>query len=166
LYLSRFAGGSPFAEAPEDTSLETYEKSGLAVRLPNDFFRLPIGAEPSGDGAINATRGLIDEFAVFGNFLTPEEIGRLADGESPKAVSIPSAPFVITRVVYATGTGLVTVTWNTILGASHAVDYSPDLSDGSWQELDDSILGTGEQVSFPDPTARLGGSGYYRVRRL
>ena len=30
LVLSRFAGGSPFAEAPEDTSLETYEKSALA----------------------------------------------------------------------------------------------------------------------------------------
>ena len=31
LYLSRFAGGSPFAEAPEDTSLETYQNSGLAM---------------------------------------------------------------------------------------------------------------------------------------
>lgn len=52
--------------------------------LPNSFTQLFVGSGPNGT---QQTRGLIDDFAVFGDALTEVQIGRLATGESPASLA-------------------------------------------------------------------------------
>lgn len=52
--------------------------------LPDSFSQLFIG---SGAGGAEQTRGIIDDFAVFGDALTENQIGRLFTGESPISVA-------------------------------------------------------------------------------
>jgi len=60
---------------------------------------LTIGAEyRPGDVAHNAIRGLIDNFAVFGNFLSEEAITRLASGESVLTVGGPIIDLAVTEI--------------------------------------------------------------------
>jgi hypothetical protein len=69
----------------------------FAARLPNDFYRLTIGAQTSGQGGANAVRGMIDDFAVFGDPLNPAQIAELAGGATPLSL-IQSAPLDFTQV--------------------------------------------------------------------
>lgn len=122
----------------------------LAAPLPNDFFRLTIGAEyREGPAGWNATRGLIDDFAVFGSFLGEEEIIRLANGESPKTISGPATPLEITSIELS-DTDL-TLTWNSRAGAIYSLESSLGLL-APWTELTDNISSQGETTTFVIPT--------------
>ncbi|MES2709300.1 MAG: LamG-like jellyroll fold domain-containing protein [Verrucomicrobiota bacterium] len=52
--------------------------------LPDSFSQLFVG---SGAAGAEQTRGVIDDFAVFGDALTQTQIGRLATGETPASVA-------------------------------------------------------------------------------
>lgn len=136
----------------------------LAVPLPNDFTRLTIGAEPAaGGGANNATRGLIDDFAVFGGFLTPEEIERLAAGASADTISGPLVPLAITDIELTPAS--VIFTWNSRAGKSYALESSLNLN-SPWSEVNDNIPSAGDTTTFTLPRAQLPGTGakvFFRV---
>jgi hypothetical protein len=118
----------------------------LAAPMTDDFFRLTIGAEYlAGEAANNATRGRIDDFAVFGNALSEEEIARLAAGESPLSVTGLLSKLAITDIVLDGGD--VVLTWNSRDGAVYAIETSPNL-ETPWSEVSDGVTGQGESTTF------------------
>lgn len=118
----------------------------LAASMTDDFFRLTIGAEYRPEtNSINATRGLMDDFAVFGNFLSEEEIGRLAAGESPKAIVGLESELVITGITL--GESEVTLTWTSREGALYTIETSPNLNE-PWTEVFDSVDSGGETTTL------------------
>ena len=79
-------------------------------------------------------------------------------------LAVPANPFVITGLEQDPQSGLWTVTWNSSPGRRYALDYSPDLQQSPWEEIDDSITAEGESTSFEDFNVRPPGKGFYRVR--
>jgi hypothetical protein len=138
-----------------------------AATLPGDFNRLTIGAEPSGTGGINATRGLIDEFAVFGEVLTESQIARLAAGESPPSlVSAPPASIAFTAVSYNAATSQLTLTWTSQPGKTYNLKTSQTLA--TWPvELNDNIASGGATTTYVHTVTTFPGGApaalYYRV---
>lgn len=118
-----------------------------ADRLPTDFTRLTIGAEPSGAGAGNATRGLIDEFAVFGDALTEAQITQLALGLPPKnlvAGAAVTAPALnIFDYTYDVGAGRITLRWHSKTDKSYTVEASSNLTEEPWPTIIDAAVPTG-----------------------
>jgi hypothetical protein len=124
----------------------------FAAPMADDFFRLTIGAEyRAGDVAHNATRGRIDDFAVFGNFLSEEEIARLAAGESPESIAGLQSELVITRI--ALEGDEVVLTWNSREGATYAVESNASLKQEDWIELFDNVSSDGEPTTLRISTA-------------
>jgi len=140
--------------------------SGGAAPLPGDFTELTIGAEPSG---ANNTLGLIDDFAIFGAPLTPEQIGRLAAGESPTDIlGSPSTDGIqFTQVSYNAATNQVTLTWTSQPGKGYTLESTTTL--GSWPvELNDNIPSGGATTTFTHNLATYPGgipaALFYRAR--
>jgi hypothetical protein len=139
-----------------------------AATLPNDFTRLTIGAEPAGSGGANATRGLIDEFAVFGEALTEAQIQRLAAGESAKSlVGGGGTPIEFTSVSYNPATNQLTMTWTSTPGSTYTLQASQTLR--TWPlELNDNIASGGATTTFSHTVTNLPGASpalYYRVKQ-
>ena len=121
----------------------------LATPIPDDFFGLTIGAEYiDAVSARNATRGLIDDFAVFGNALSEEEILRLAEGESPETIGGPATPLTITSIEL-TDTEVI-LTWSSRLGRTYAVESNLDLG-SIWTELADNVVSEGDFTALSLP---------------
>jgi len=95
------------------------------------------------------------------------ESGSARFGGTIDNVSIAPAntgPFQVTDIVRDPQTFVATITFNTVDGAIYAVWGSPDLQ--SWQELDDSVVGTGDSTQFADSIfAPANLRYYYQVRR-
>ena len=139
-----------------------------AATLPNDFTRLTIGAEPAGSGGVNATRGLIDEFAVFGEALTEAQIQRLAAGESAKSlVGGGGTPIEFTSVSYDPATNQLTLTWKSQPGSTYTLQASQTLR--TWPlELNDNIASGGATTTFTHTVTNLPGAApalFYRVKQ-
>ena len=135
-----------------------------AAPMADDFFRLTIGAEYRADAAsINATRGLIDDFAVFGSFLSEDEILRLAGGESAKTISGPPTPLEINSIE-VTDTHLI-LTWNSRTGKIYSLESSLNLND-PWLEIDDNIESDGEITTLSMPHSLIpnfGAKMFFRI---
>jgi len=94
---------------------------------------------------------------------------RIAEVQFVEAVG-PAAPFAITKIDYAPGDNMVTLTWNSREGEKYAVKFSKDMT--SWgEDLDDDVdadAGDTTTKSYDLTTAGLAGAGrvYFRVERL
>jgi len=78
----------------------------------------------------------------------------------------PLAPFVITGFTYDAMANSATITWNSRNNQSYAVDRSTNLTEGSWEERDDSVASEGELTSYTDQDVPPGATEiYYRIRR-
>ncbi len=137
----------------------------FAAPMADDFFRLTIGAEYRPEtNSINATRGLMDDFAVFGNFLSEEEIARLAAGESPESIAGLQSELVITGIALAGDE--VVLTWNSREGATYAVESNTTLKQEDWIELFDNVNSDGETTTLRISTAFIPNFGdrlFFRV---
>lgn len=139
--------------------------SAGAAPLPGDFNELTIGADPTGN---SNTLGFIDDFVVFGNVLTAEQIGRLAAGESPS--DILGAPATgglqFTQVSFNAATNQLTLTWASQAGKTYTLEASQTLA--TWPvEINDNIASGGATTTYVhDITTYPGGAPaalYYRV---
>lgn len=123
---------------------------------------ITIGAE--GPTLNNSFGGRIDDFAIFSDALTPEQIAELAAGTNPPDLLSPPIDFKITAFNHNPVSGTTTITWNSRPNKVYALDVAPDLE--SWAELDDSIASQGEQTTFTVPFNLEGSSQFFRVREL
>lgn len=62
-----------------------------------------------GTALINSFSGRIDDFAVFSDFLSPEQIALLSEGTSSPDLFGPQAPLAISEVEYVEATNRVTL---------------------------------------------------------
>ncbi len=123
---------------------------------------ITIGAE--GPTLANSFAGRIDDFAIFANTLSPEQIMELANGANPPDLISPPVPFIITDIDHDTATGVTMITWNSRANKTYAVDASDDLS--TWEELTDSVASQGETTSFNTFPAIGTPRRFYRVREV
>ena len=137
-----------------------------AARLTDDFTRLNIGSD---GGGVSATRGLIDDFAVFGESLTEDQILLLAAGASP--TTITTGAFTITKMTYDPATKAVTLTWNSLPGKTYLLQASSNLNEAVWPfEINDAITSGGGSTTYVHTLATTFPAGaparlYYRVRQ-
>ena len=79
----------------------------------------------------------------------------------------PEIPLAITKVNYDSETGTSTLTWNSRPGATYALEFSNDLTEDSWVEIEDGISSQGEETTFIDTAIPPGPSKlFYRVRLI
>ena len=121
---------------------------------------ITIGAE--GPSLANSFAGRIDDFAIFANILTPEQIMELASGANPSDLIGPPVPFIITEINHNTATGVTMITWNSRTNKTYAVDASDDLI--TWEELDDGVASEGESTSFSGSSPAS--HKFFRVREV
>ncbi len=141
--------------------------------MTDDITRLFIGAEQSGDNGANGTRGLIDDFAVFGEFLTEAQIIRLAAGSSPPSIVLPAptASFAITQITYNAVAKTVSLTWESLPGKSYIVQASSNMTEAVWPfVVNDNVPSGGATTTFVHNLATTFPAGaparlYYRVRQ-
>ena len=123
---------------------------------------ITLGAE--GPSLANSFGGRIDDFAIFANALSPEQIMELAAGANPPDLISPPVPFIITEITHEVPTGKTTITWNSRTNRLYAVDASDDLS--NWEELTDSVASTGEATSYNAFPTIGTPRRFYRVREV
>ena len=107
--------------------------SNTGILQPN-LQTLEIGA-----GGIESTVGLMDDFAVYGDALTPEQIQRLAAGESPSAIRFPKLTF--SEISRNPATQAVTLSFTTAPGLLYTVQASENPSLG-WTTLAANVPGS------------------------
>ncbi len=136
-----------------------------ADRIPNDFTHLVIGADGNG---VSATRGMIDDFAVFGESLTEEQIMQLASGASP--TSINTGAFAITSMKLNQETQEVTLKWNSLPGKTYTLQASTNLGQTWSYEIDDNIASGGNGSTYVHSLLSTFPAGaptklFYRIRQ-
>lgn len=131
---------------------------------PLDPFDGIISVGVEGPNLANSFGGRIDDFAIFSNALTPEQVAALAEGTNPPDLITPPVPFVITELIHDPATGQNSLTWNSRPNKTYAVDFGTDL-DG-WAELTDSVDSQGEQTSFSYTGAVGLPRQFFRVREV
>jgi len=134
--------------------------------LPSDLTNLYIGTSNGGESML----GRLDDFAIFGDALTPEQIARLAAGESPPALlgGGPAPALDFTSVSYNPATSQLTLTWNSQPGKTYSLESSQNLA--SWPvELNDNIASGGATTTYVHTTTTFPGGApatlFYRVKQ-
>ena len=115
-------------------------------------------------GGGNSFGGRIDDFAIFANTLSPEQIMELASGANPPDLVGPPVPFIITEINHNAATGATMITWNSRTNKTYAVDISDDLI--TWDELDDGVASEGESTSYSDNSPAGTSHKFYRAREI
>jgi hypothetical protein len=113
--------------------------------LPFDFTNLFIGTAINSESML----GFLDDFAIFADALTPEQIARLAAGETPLALlsDAPANPLAFTSFAYNQATSQVTLTWNSKPGKTYSLRSSQTLT--GWPvELNDNIASGGATTTY------------------
>ena len=123
---------------------------------------ITIGAE--GPTLNNSFAGRIDDFAIFANTLSPEQIAELATGANPPDLISPPVPFIITAIDRNDADGRTTITWNSRTNRAYAVDSSDDLD--IWTEITDSVESQGEATTFTDILTTGTLRRFYRIREV
>jgi hypothetical protein len=123
---------------------------------------ITIGAE--GPTLNNSFAGRIDDFAIFANTLTPDQIAELANGANPPDLISPPVPFIITAIDRDDEAGRTAITWNSRPNRIYAVDSSDDLF--TWEEITDSVESGGESTSFNDFLESGTPRRFYRIREV
>lgn len=129
-----------------------------ASALPTNIDLISLGVAADS----NSLQGFMDEFAIFDRALDATQIGLLAAGTPAIDLVVPPADFAITNVVRGAD-GRITLTFPAVSTQSYSVDSSFDGQ--AWEELDDSVSGSGptdftDMISDPTEPVIL-----YRVRR-
>ena len=124
---------------------------------------LHIGA--GGDGGTSFWfDGRIDDVGLFRTALTPEEITSIMTNGVGSFGGL-AKPLQITDLVVSSGTGNVTITFNSTSGSSYIIERSTNLVD--WLELTDDHESEGEVTTYTDPTVPDDTTKlFYRVIRL
>lgn len=127
---------------------------------------ITIGSE--GPNLANSFGGRIDDFAIFSDVLTSEQISELASGVNPPELFGPSTPFEITAFSYDPGTGATVITWNSRPNRTYALEVSDDLGGDSnaWAEIEDNIPSQGEQTVYNAPSNLAGPRKFFRIREV
>lgn len=73
--------------------------------------------------------------------------------------TVPSQPSVIQALLYSA----VEVVWNSEIGKNYVVEWSSDLSEGSWFPLSSLMSGTGSEMKYLD-SIRGNLRGFYRIK--
>ena len=94
--------------------------------LFSDVTRLFIGSAGPGDLGANAIRGMIDDFAVWGDPLTPAQIAQLASGATPLSL-LPPLDFTQFQLNPPLN-NQVTLTWTSRGGKTYMLEASSDLT--------------------------------------
>ncbi|MDA9830672.1 hypothetical protein N9C66_04970 [Akkermansiaceae bacterium] len=123
---------------------------------------ITIGSE--GPNLANSFAGRIDDFAIFANTLSPDQIAELANGANPPDLISPPVPFIITSIVRDDEAGRTAITWNSRANRTYAVDSSDDLF--TWEEITDSVESEGESTSFTDFLETGTARRFYRIREV
>ena len=119
------------------------EGDGFAF-LPKDFYKLSIGSAQNGGGA---QRGVIDDFAVFGDSLSPAQISLLASGGSPMSL----LPYELEFTQFSPNTpraNQISLTWNSRPGRTYVLFANQSLDPLTWFEIDDNIPSAGNSTSI------------------
>lgn len=134
--------------------------------LPSDLTNLYIGTSNGGESML----GRLDDFAIFGDALTEEQIARLAAGESPPALvdGAPAAPMVFTSISYNATTSQISLTWTSQPGKTYTLESSQTLA--TWPvELNDNIASGGATTTYIHTVTTFPGGMppalYYRVKQ-
>ncbi len=120
--------------------------------LPNDFTRLVIGSNQNGS---ESHGGLVDDFAVFANALSEEDIQKLAEGMRPDEIReimpiVPDEPFVP-----PSPGGEIMIVWNAegaIVIEYTGTLHSSDTVDGTFTPVDGA---SSPYVVTPDATQKF-----------
>ncbi|MCB1094728.1 MAG: LamG domain-containing protein [Verrucomicrobiae bacterium] len=123
---------------------------------PGNEWSTYIGAGES--GTAHLLTGAVDDVRIYQGALTEEEIQGLLTGST-------GAPFQVTKIVKSAEE--VTLSWNSTPSGLYLIDYTSDLSNPEWIELEDGIASEGDETEFTDddPEHLSLPQGYYRVRR-
>ncbi len=135
--------------------------------LPSDLANLYIGTTNGGESIV----GRLDDFAIFADALTPEQIAQLAAGASPSSLvggGPPSTPLVFTNVSYNPATSQITLTWNSQPGKTYRLEASQNLA--TWPvELNDNIASGGTTTTYVHTVTGFPGGAppalYYRIKQ-
>jgi hypothetical protein len=176
--VNRISGANPGIELTEWHHL-VFSKNGNAKEVWVDGALVISGSNTGvleanmqdleiGSSGGESTEGVIDDFAVYGDTLTPEQIQRLASGESPPSILFPKLEF--SNVIYNSATKAVTLEFSSVPGLRYTVQASENPSAG-WPVtvVTDLAASAGSTTSYTDnlparyapaaPPQRL----YYRV---
>jgi hypothetical protein len=134
--------------------------------LPSDLTNLYIGTSNGGESML----GRLDDFAIFGDALTPEQIAQLAAGASPPSLvgGAPATPLVFTNISFNPATSQITLTWNSQPGKTYRLESSQTLA--TWPvELNDNIVSGGTTTTYVHTITTFPGGTpaalYYRVKQ-
>ena len=123
---------------------------------PGNEWNTYIGAGEAGTSHL--LTGAVDDVHIYQGALTEEEIQGLLTGSD-------GAPFQVTKIVRSPEE--ITLTWGSTLSGTYLIDYTADLSNPEWIELEDGIPSEGDETEFTDddPEHVALPEGYYRIRR-
>jgi hypothetical protein len=132
--------------------------------LPVDFTNLFIGTGINTESIL----GYLDDFAIFADALTPDQIARLAAGESPLALlsGAPAPALAFSAVSFNPATSQITLTWNSQPGKTYTLRSTQTLA--SWPvELNDNIASGGATTTYVHTITTFPGGApaalYYRI---
>ena len=109
--------------------------------------------------------GRIDDVGLFRVALSEEDIASIMTNGVASYTGL-ATPLAITDLTIDSGTGNVTITFNSTNGASYIIERSNSL-DGDWFELTDDHESEGEVTTYTDTTVPPGSDKlFYRVIRL
>lgn len=130
------------------------------VPLPLDLASLSIGSSING-GSID---GDMDDFAIFAGTLTPEQVARIAAGESPQSIlgtPPPVSDFRITGITRGAD-GSITISWTADPdGGPYTIESATALS--GWTAVQANISSGTSTVTLPGPFPE--GRVFFRVRK-
>ena len=132
---------------------------GRRVEPRKNSFVYRFEAQPSGDGILNVEM----QQDIGGEPSPGGDNNPILQGVIVHRAGAPRQ-FQITDIVRSEAE--LTITWSSVAGREYSVEYSDDISKPIWIELDDGVVGEGDETSFTDDFApRVGAAnGWYRVR--
>ena len=144
--------------AATDTAPSQYSANGSV-----EMETLHIGAGAD-DGNSFFFSGRIDDVGLFRTALSEQEISTIMMN-GVGGFTGAARDLVITNLEFSPGDGQVTITFDSVSGATYIVERSSDLV--IWDELTDNLSSAGETTSFTDLSLNEGtGRVFYRVSRL
>jgi hypothetical protein len=129
---------------------ESTNATAFPLMTGEDFW---IGGDPD-FGAFQFFNGVVDEVAIFTNALTANQLLLLFSTASHGALLSPPG--------YASGTGLVSLTWSAVPGLTYEIQSTTNLSQPNWTVLSSNLTATNSTIAI-SLSAGSGRQHFYRV---